>query len=105
MPYWASPAPAHCPCGCTPTGLLSDILLSLDDRFLFLSNWLHGDVRQYDVSDPQKPRLVGQIFLGGSIQSDGPVRVLEDKELSVSNGNCLGRACEREQSPSMSLVC
>lgn len=63
-------------------GLMSDIILSLDDRFLFFSNWLHGDVRQYDVSDPRNPRLVGQIFLGGSIQNDGPVRVVEDKELS-----------------------
>jgi selenium-binding protein 1 len=64
---------------------MSDIILSMDDRFLFFSNWLHGDVRQYDVSDPSNPRLVGQIFLGGSIQKDGPVRVVEDKELSVSN--------------------
>jgi len=62
---------------------MSDILLSLDDRFLYFSNWFHGDVRQYDVSDPKNPRLVGQIFLGGSIQSDGPVRVIEDKELEV----------------------
>jgi selenium-binding protein 1 len=62
---------------------MSDIVLSLDDRFLFFSNWLHGDVRQYDISDPQNPRLVGQIFLGGSIQSDGPIRVTEDKELKV----------------------
>ncbi|GFG39320.1 hypothetical protein Cfor_02245, partial [Coptotermes formosanus] len=38
-------------------GLLSDILLSLDDRFLYFSNWLHGDVRQYDISDPKNPRL------------------------------------------------
>jgi selenium-binding protein 1 len=62
---------------------MSDIILSLDDRFLYFSNWLHGDVRQYDVSDPKNPRLVGQIFLGGSIQSDGPVTVVEDKELQV----------------------
>jgi len=65
-------------------GLMSNILLSLDDRFLYFSNWLHGDVRQYDVSDPATPRLVGQIFLGGSIQSDGPVKVTGDKELKVS---------------------
>jgi selenium-binding protein 1 len=63
---------------------MSDIILSLDDRYLYFSNWLHGDVRQYDVSDPKNPRLVGQIFLGGSIQSDGPVKVTEDKDLKVS---------------------
>uniref|UniRef100_A0A8B9WB88 Methanethiol oxidase n=1 Tax=Bos mutus grunniens TaxID=30521 RepID=A0A8B9WB88_BOSMU len=61
--------------------LITDILLSLDDRFLYFSNWLHGDLRQYDISDPKRPRLVGQIFLGGSIVKGGPVQVLEDQEL------------------------
>jgi selenium-binding protein 1 len=46
-------------------GLITDIVLSLDDRWLYFSNWLHGDVRQYDVSDPSKPRLAGQVWLGG----------------------------------------
>lgn len=46
----------------TPTpGLITDILLSLDDRFLYFSNWLHGDLRQYDISDPHRPRLTGQV--------------------------------------------
>ncbi|XP_038624514.1 methanethiol oxidase [Tachyglossus aculeatus] len=62
-------------------GLITDILLSLDDRFLYFSNWLHGDIRQYDVSDPRQPRLVGQVFLGGSVVQGGPVRVLQDSEL------------------------
>ncbi|XP_070353011.1 methanethiol oxidase isoform X1 [Equus asinus] len=62
-------------------GLITDILLSLDDRFLYFNNWLHGDMRQYDISDPKRPRLVGQIFLGGSIVKGGPVQVLEDQEL------------------------
>ncbi|XP_056407514.1 methanethiol oxidase-like isoform X2 [Hyla sarda] len=62
-------------------GLITDILLSLDDRYLYLSNWLHGDLRQYDIKDTSHPKLVGQIFLGGSILSGGPVTVLEDKEL------------------------
>uniref|UniRef100_H3CB86 Methanethiol oxidase n=1 Tax=Tetraodon nigroviridis TaxID=99883 RepID=H3CB86_TETNG len=61
-------------------GLITDILISLDDRFLYFSNWLHGDVRQYDITDRTKPRLVGQVFLGGSIVSDGPVKVLEQPE-------------------------
>ena len=33
-------------------GLITDVVLSMDDRFLYLSNWLHGDLRQYDISDP-----------------------------------------------------
>lgn len=41
--------------------MITDILVSLDDRFLYFSNWLHGDIRQYDISNPQKPRLAGQV--------------------------------------------
>jgi methanethiol oxidase len=48
-------------------GLITDLVLSLDDRWLYFSNWLHGDIRQYDVSDPQHPRLAGRIWLGGVI--------------------------------------
>uniref|UniRef100_A0A7N6AZW1 Methanethiol oxidase n=1 Tax=Anabas testudineus TaxID=64144 RepID=A0A7N6AZW1_ANATE len=40
--------------------LITDILISLDDRFLYFSNWLHGDIRQYDIKDRRNPRLVGQ---------------------------------------------
>src|SRR5690606_11410146 len=53
--------------------LTVDLLLSLDDRFLYLSNWLHGDVRQYDISDPARPRLVGQVWLGGELGKGGAV--------------------------------
>ncbi|XP_072139561.1 methanethiol oxidase [Mobula birostris] len=64
-------------------GLITDILLSLDDRFLYFSNWLHGDIRQYDITDTRNPRLVGQVFIGGCILKDGSVKVLEDKELKT----------------------
>ena len=30
--------------------LITDILISLDDRFLYFSNWLRGDVAQYDIT-------------------------------------------------------
>ncbi len=46
-------------------GLLSDLVLSLDDRWLYFANWFHGDVRQYDVSNPSKPKLTGQVWVGG----------------------------------------
>ena len=46
-------------------GLITDLVLSMDDRFLYFSNWLHGDLRQYDVSDPPNPKLTGQLWLGG----------------------------------------
>ena len=35
--------------------LITDINLSLDDRFLYVSCWGTGEFRQYDVSDPFKP--------------------------------------------------
>jgi methanethiol oxidase len=45
-------------------------VLSLDDRNLFLSNWLHGDLRHYDVSDPTSPELRSQTWLGGLLGRD-----------------------------------
>jgi selenium-binding protein 1 len=46
-------------------GLITDQVISMDDRFLYCSNWLHGDLRQYDISNPAQPRLTGQLWLGG----------------------------------------
>jgi selenium-binding protein 1 len=46
-------------------GLITDEVISMDDRYLYLSNWLHGDLRQYDLADPAQPRLTGQLWLGG----------------------------------------
>jgi selenium-binding protein 1 len=46
-------------------GLITDLLISMDDRYLYFSNWLHGDLRQYDISNPAEPKLVGQVWLGG----------------------------------------
>ncbi|RIK83877.1 MAG: selenium-binding protein [Planctomycetota bacterium] len=52
-------------------GLITDLVLSMDDRWLYFSNWLHGDIRQYDVSDPAKPKLTGQVWLGGVLGAKG----------------------------------
>lgn len=41
--------------------MITDILISLDDRYLYFSNWLHGDIRQYDITDRRNPKLVGQV--------------------------------------------
>ncbi len=46
-------------------GLITDILVSMDDKYLYFSNWLHGDLRQYDISDPFNPKLTGQVWIGG----------------------------------------
>ncbi len=45
--------------------LITDLVLSMDDQALYFSNWLHGDLRRYDVSDPANPKLTGQLWLGG----------------------------------------
>jgi methanethiol oxidase len=52
------------PFGAVPP-LLSDIDLSLDDRFLYASCWGTGEMRAYDVSDPFNPKQVGSIRIGG----------------------------------------
>ncbi len=47
--------------------LITDINLSLDDRFLYVSCWGTGDLKQYDVSDPFKPKLTATVRLGGIV--------------------------------------
>ncbi|MFC4357089.1 selenium-binding protein SBP56-related protein [Halobium salinum] len=63
-------------------GLVTDLLVSMDDRYLFFSNWLHGDVRMYDVSDPANPRLADQLWAGGHFGPRHPI----DGERAVVGG-------------------
>src|SRR5215510_6728312 len=68
----AEPAPAELlppalqPFGAVPP-LVTDINLSVDDRFLYVSCWGTGELKQFDVSDPAHPREVGSIRLGGIV--------------------------------------
>ncbi len=48
--------------------LVTDINLSLDDRWLYVSCWGTGELQQYDVSDFKKPRLTGSVHLGGIVR-------------------------------------
>jgi selenium-binding protein 1 len=48
--------------------LITDINLSLDDRFLYISCWGTGEFLQYDVSDPFHPRKTGSVRLGGIVR-------------------------------------
>lgn len=67
--------PAEVPGQADPVpGLMTDILLSLDDRFLYLSDWFHGDIRQYDVSDPEQPKLTGQVWINGLLGKGETIR-------------------------------
>jgi selenium-binding protein 1 len=47
--------------------LVTDIDLSMDDRFLYVSCWGTGDLQQYDVSDPLEPKLTGKVRIGGIV--------------------------------------
>jgi len=52
---WPVPVPA----------LTTDQVISMDDRYLYVSDWLHGDIRQYDIADPARPRLHSRVSVGG----------------------------------------
>ncbi len=48
--------------------LVTDLNLSVDDRFLYVSCWGTGELRQYDVTDPLNPRLIGSVHIGGIVR-------------------------------------
>jgi selenium-binding protein 1 len=54
------------PFGAVPP-LVTDINLSLDDRWLYVSAWGTGEIKRYDVSDPFQPRETGSLRLGGIV--------------------------------------
>ena len=47
--------------------LISDINLSLDDRFLYVSCWGTGELQQWDVSNPNEPVHTGTVKIGGIV--------------------------------------
>jgi methanethiol oxidase len=59
--------PALQPFGVVPP-LVTDIDLSVDDRWLYVSCWGTGELKQYDVSDPHNPREAGSVGLGGIVE-------------------------------------
>ncbi len=54
------------PFGAVPP-LVTDINLSLDDRWLYVSCWGTGEIKRYDVSDPFRPRETGSVRIGGIV--------------------------------------
>jgi selenium-binding protein 1 len=48
--------------------LVTDINLSLDDRFLYVSCWGTGELHQYDVSNPFEPKRAGVLKIGGIVR-------------------------------------
>lgn len=47
--------------------LVTATILSLDDRFLYVSCWGTGELLRYDVTDPFHPELVGSVAIGGIV--------------------------------------
>lgn len=64
--YWSDPAGSgryrfervlSLPDGSLPV----DLRISHDDRYMYVSLWAAGEVRQYDIADPRNPRLIDTV--------------------------------------------
>jgi methanethiol oxidase len=55
------------PFGALPP-IITDIDLSVDDRFLYVSCWATGELKQFDVTDPAHPKETGSVQLGGIVR-------------------------------------
>lgn len=67
-------------------GVITDILISMDDKYLYFSNWVQGDIRQYDISG-ENPVLTGRINLGGSLIKEGPVKIKDATKAEKSGAS------------------
>ncbi|GBF99564.1 hypothetical protein Rsub_12189 [Raphidocelis subcapitata] len=63
--------------------LVTDILISLDDTRLFVSNWLRGDISCYDIANPDAPRLAGRVWLGGVVAASGGAVTIDVADLAA----------------------
>uniref|UniRef100_A0AC35TFT9 STXB5 n=1 Tax=Rhabditophanes sp. KR3021 TaxID=114890 RepID=A0AC35TFT9_9BILA len=50
----------------------------MDDKYLYCSCWLHGTIKQFDLTDPGNIKLVGSLFIGGILHSGTGVKVIEE---------------------------
>jgi methanethiol oxidase len=50
--------------------LVADIALSLDDRWLYVSCWGTGEIKQFNVSDPFNPLETGSVRIGGIVRRE-----------------------------------
>ena len=74
--------PALKPFGAVPP-LVSDIDLSVDDHWLYVSCWGTGELKQFDVSDPFHPRETASVRLGGVVRREPHPA---DPELPLAGG-------------------
>ncbi|EPB67274.1 selenium binding protein [Ancylostoma ceylanicum] len=45
--------------------LLTDLVISMNDKFAYVAGWLHGCVWQLDISDPFRTSAMNKVVLGG----------------------------------------
>lgn len=45
--------------------LLTDLVISMNDRYAYVAGWLHGCIWQLDISDPFRTSVQNKIILGG----------------------------------------
>jgi selenium-binding protein 1 len=57
---------------------VTDLNLSLDDKWLYVSCWGTGELRRYDVSVPDRPKLTSVLQIGGIVR-----RAPHPKEMNV----------------------
>ncbi|KAI6242205.1 Selenium-binding protein 1 [Aphelenchoides fujianensis] len=72
-------------------GLLSDNIISMDDKFLYASLWLHGEVLQYDIRDPRNIKLVGRVKIGGLLHNQSGYKVEEPGWVGYDQTEVKGR--------------
>jgi len=63
--------------------LVTDINLSIDDRYLYVSCWGTGEFIQYDVTNPFEPKKVSSLRLGGMVSRAAHV---SDPEQPLNGG-------------------
>ena len=64
--------------------MITDIIISMDDKYIYFNNWLHGDIRQYDITDRRNPKLVGQVKTLNIKQECIPVGCIPSAAVAVS---------------------
>ncbi|KAI6200907.1 Selenium-binding protein 1 [Aphelenchoides besseyi] len=74
--------------------MLSDVIISMDDKYLYASLWLHGKVLQYDISDPHNVKLVGEVNIGGLLHNQSGVTVDEPGWKGYDQTEVKGRKIE-----------
>lgn len=77
---WFAEEVIHVPTVDGVIAAITDITISSDNKYLYFSNWLQGDIRQYDISNWLKPVLVSQIWMGGLLGK--PVPTIKGKYLN-----------------------